>query len=137
MLTEDFARRTKERIAEIHATLTRFRELSRRAVKQLTKLNKQQIADRDRIYAKLGALADDVVNKLPEEATALDSDRAYELQEQINDLAADVEEISLAERSTEDLADLISSGLDDAHASLRETAAQLSKIERLAAKIGI
>ena len=134
MMTRDFARRTRERIAETRAALTRLRELSRETVKQLAKLDKQHAADRDRVYAKLGELADDVVDKLPEEA-ANNSDRAYALQEQINDLAAEVEEISLA--STEDLGGMIGDTVSEAYASLKDAEVQLSKIERLATKLGV
>lgn len=137
MLTDDFVRRTRERTAETRATLARLRELTKETIKQLTKINKQHVTERDRLYTKLGQLADDVVDKLPEEAADSDYDRARVLQDQINDLAADLEEVSLSASAAEDLGGLAKDTIDEAYSSLRETEAQLIKVERLAAKLGI
>lgn len=137
MMTRDFADRTRARVAEARTALTKLREVSKETIRQLDKLDKQHVTDRGRVYDRLGALADDVVDKLPEEATDGDSDRAYALQEQINDLAADVEEISFAASATEDLGGLVGDTINEAYASLRETEAKLAKVERLAAKLGL
>lgn len=136
-MTRSFSERTRARIAEARAALAKLRETSKETIRQLAKLDKQHAADRDRLYEKLGEIANDVVDKLPEEATDSDSDRAYVIQAQVNDLAADVEEISLAASTIEDLGDMIRDAVDEAYASLKETEARLAKVEWIAAKLGI
>ena len=137
MLTQDFARKTRERTVETRAALTRLRELTKETIKQLAKINRQHTAERDRLATKLSQLADDVVDKLPEEAAEDDYDRARAIQDQVNDLASDVEEISLAASAIEDFEVLAKDTVDEAFASLRETDMQLAKIERLAAKLAL
>lgn len=136
MIIRDFAERTRARITEVRAVLAALRETQKNAIKQLAKIDKQHIADRTRVYDRLGQLADDVVAKLPEEAADADSDRAYAIQEQINDLSADVDEISLAGSSTDDL-NALGDMINEIYASLKETETQLAKVERLGTKIGI
>ena len=137
MMTRDFAARTRERIAEARAALSRLRELNKETLKQLAKIDKQHVADRSRLYDRLGELADDMISKLPEEASEADSERAYVLQTQINDLAADVEEISIAGSALEDLNSMLDEAVRDAYASLKQSEADLSKMERLGTKLGI
>lgn len=133
MLTEDFAGRTRIRVAEVRAALSKLREMS----KQLAKINKHHTTDLVRTYDRLGQLADDVVEKLPAEATDADSDRAHTIQEQIYDLAADVEEISLAGSEVEDLAGAIDDAIDEIYRRLKATETKLGEVVRLGAKIGI
>ena len=136
-MTRDFAQRTRERIAETRAALSRLREVNKETLKQLAKIDKQHVADRSRLYDRLSELAEDMINKLPEEASEADSERAYALQEQINDLATDVEEISLAGSAREDLNSLLDEAIRDAYTSLKQSEADLSKAERLGTKLGI
>ena len=136
-MTRDFAQRTRERIAETRAALSRLREVNKKTLKQLAKIDKQHVADRSRLYDRLSELAEDMINKLPEEASEADSERAYALQEQINDLATDVEEISLAGSAREDLNSLLDEAIRDAYTSLKQSEADLSKAERLGTKLGI
>lgn len=49
-------------------------------------------------------LADDVLEKLPDDVPEEEYGRASKLQEQINDLAGDLEESALLENAIEDLA---------------------------------
>jgi hypothetical protein len=137
MITRDFAERTRLRIAETRAIIAKLRETNREAIKQLTKIDKQHDADRTKVYDRLGQLADDVVEKLPEEATDADSERAYALQEQINDVAADVEEVSLAGSTLEDLSGLLKDAFDDLYTSLKSAETQIVKVERAGTKLGI
>lgn len=136
-MTLDFAARSRARVAEIRAALTKLRELSRETRKQLAKIDKQHVADRSRVYDRIGRLAEDLVDKLPEDASDTDSDRAYALQEQINDLASDVEEISLASSAVEDVDGMLGDALREAYASLKESEVQLAKVERLGTTLGI
>jgi methyl-accepting chemotaxis protein len=137
MLTNDFAGRTRARIAEARRTLAKLHDASKVAIKQLAKINKQHATDLGRVYDTLGQLADDVVEKLPEEAADADVDRAHAIQEQINDLAAAVEEISLAGGEVTDLASTINAAIGEIYARLREAEAQLGQVTRLGAKIGV
>lgn len=136
MLTQDFAQRTRGRLVEIRAALTKLREANRETIKLLTKLDKLHVADRTRLYERLGELAEDVVDKLPEEASDADFEHAYVIQEQINDLAAEIEEVSIAGTAVEDLGD-DDETVREAYASLKESEAQLAKMERLGAKLSL
>ena len=137
MLTRDFAERTRTRFAETRAAIARFREASKEAIRQVAKIDKQHVADRGRVYDRLGQLADDVVDKLPEEASEADAERAHAIQEQINDLSSDVDEISLAGSAVEDLGGMLGDTINEIYARLKEAESQLAKVERLGAKLGI
>jgi gas vesicle protein len=137
VLTEAFEQKTRERVTEIRAALAKFRELAKDTVKQISKISKQHVAERTRLYDTLGELADDVLAKLPDDVPDGEYDRASKLQDQINDLAGDVEEISLLENAIDDLAAVTKDTVDEAYASLREVEAQIAKVARQAAKIGI
>ena len=137
MMTKDFATRTRARVSEARVALTRLRDVGRETIKQLAKIDKQHLTDRGRLYDKLGQLADDVVDKLPEEAADPDLDRAFALQEQINDLASEVDEVALAGSSVEDLGALFGDAVNEIYKSLKESEAQLAKVERIGAKIGV
>jgi hypothetical protein len=135
-MTSDFAQRTRARVAEARAALTKLREVGKETVRHLTKIDKQHASDRDRLSSKLGELADDVIDKLPE-AAASDLDRARALQEQINDLAGDVEEISFGGGALEDLGGYLHDTINETYASFKAVEVQLSTMERLATKLGI
>ena len=137
MMTRDFTERTRARIAETRAAIAKLREASKDVIRQVTKIDKQHTADRTRVYDRLGQLADDVVDKLPEEASDADADRARAIQDQINDLAADVEEIFLAGSAVEDLGGMLGDTINEIYTSLKEAEAQLTKVERLGATLGI
>ena len=137
MLTRDFAERTRTRFAETRAAIARFREAIKEAIRQVAKIDKQHVADRGRVYDRLGQLADDVVDKLPEEASEADAERAHAIQEQINDLSSDVDEISLAGSAVEDLGGMLGDTINEIYARLKEAESQLAKVERLGAKLGI
>lgn len=137
MMIRDFAERTRARIAETRAVVTKLREANKDAVRQLTKIDKQHVADRTRVYDRLGQLADDVVGKLPEEASDADTEHAYAIQEQINDLSSDVDEVSLAGSSIEDLGGMLGDTINEIYAHLKEAETQLAKVERVGTKIGI
>jgi hypothetical protein len=144
MIIRDFSERTRARLAETRARLAetravvaKLRELSKGVILQVEKINKQHVADRTRVYDRLGQLADDVVDKLPEEATKADADRAYVIQGQINDLASDVDEVSLAGTALEDLSNVLADLTKEIYTHLKEAEVQLSKVERVGAKIGI
>ena len=136
-MTSDFAERSRARITETRAVIAKLRDASKEAIRLLAKIDKQHVADRSRLYDQLGELAEDMIEKLPEEASDADSERAYALQEQINDLAADVEEIGIAGSTLEDLNSMLDEAIRDAYASLKQSEADLSKMERLGAKLGI
>lgn len=135
-LTRDFATRTRARVVEVRAALAKLRDLGKETGKHLERLSRQQAADQERVASRIGALADDVVDKLPEEATDADRDHAYVLQEQINDLAGGLEEISLASDAVDDLRGLADT-INDAYGALREAEAQLKRVEQMAGKLGI
>ena len=135
--TADFAARTRARIAEMRAVLTEFRDLGGAATKRLSKLAKQQAADSNRVYGRLGALSDDATSDLSDDASDAELERAYARGEQINEVAADVEEISLAGGAVEDLAAVVRDAVDDVFSGLREAEAQVSALERAAAKLGL
>jgi len=137
MITGDFVQKTRARIAEMRAVLGKLRDAHKEAVRQLSKIGKQHTSDRTRVYDRLGQLADDVVEKLPEETPEAAVDEAYALQEQINDLAGDLDEVSLASSSIEDLTGTLADTCNEIYASLKEAEAQLSKVERGAAKLGV
>lgn len=136
MMTKDFADRTRARIIEARTALTHLRDVGKDAIRQLAKLDKQHQADRDRLYEKLGELGEDVVDKLPEEAADSDVERAYALQEEINDLSAEVEDVSFAGYSLEDL-DSLFDAVAEVYKRLKAAEVQLSKMERLGAKLGV
>jgi gas vesicle protein len=137
VLTDAFEQRTRQRVVEIREALAKFRELAKDTVRQISKISKQHVTERTRLYDTLGALADDVLTKLPGDVPDDEYDRASKLQDQINDLAGDVEEISLLENAIEDLVAIAKETVDEAYASLREAETQLAKVTRQAAKIGI
>ena len=137
MLTDAFEQRTRERVVEIRAALAKFRELAKGTVKQIGKISKQHVAERTRLYDTLGELADDVVAKLPDDVPESEYDRASKLQDQINDLAGEVEEVTLLENAIEDLAAIAKDTIDEAYTSLREVETQIAKVGRHAAKLGI
>lgn len=136
-ITSDFAERSRARIAETRSVITKLRDASKEAVRQLAKIDKQHVADRVRVSERVGQIADDVVDKLSEEADDTAFDRAYVIQEQVNDLASDLEEVSLASSSVEDLEGLLSDTIKEIYASLKETESQLAKVERVGTKLGI
>ena len=137
MITRDFSERTRARLAETRAVVAKLRELSKGVILRVEKINKQHVAERTRVYDRLGQLADDVVDKLPEEATKADADRAYVIQGQINDLASDVDEVSLAGTALEDLSNVLTDLTKEIYEHLKEAEVQLSKVERVGLKIGI
>ncbi len=137
MITRDFAERTRLRITEMRAIIAKLRETNKEAIRQLTKIDKQHDADRTKVYDRLGQLAEDVTDKLPEEAADADVDRAYALQEQVNDVAADVEETSLAGSYLEDLPGQLKDAFDEIYGSLKSAEAQITKVERAGAKLSI
>jgi methyl-accepting chemotaxis protein len=137
MLTDDFAERARSRVAEARAALARLREAIKEGTKQLAKIDKQHTSDRARVYDRLGQLADDVVEKLPEEATDADVDRAHVIQKQIHDVASSVEEVSLAGNEVEDLAGVLGDAISEIYARLKEAETQISEVERLGTKIGV
>ena len=137
MLTDAFEQRTRERVVEIRAALAKFRELAKDTVKQIGKISKQHVAERTRLYDTLGELADDVLAKLPDNVPDSEYDRASKLQDQINDLAGEVEEISMLENAVEDLAAIVKDAIDEAYTGLREVEVQIAKVGRHAAKLGI
>lgn len=136
-MTSDFAQRSRARIVKARRVLAALREAGKTAAKQLAHLHAQHAADLGRVYDRLGLLADDVVDKLPEEASDGDADRAHAIQEQIHDAAAAVEEVSLAGSAVEDLGGVLGDAIGDAYALLRKAEAQISEVERLGAKLGI
>ena len=117
--------------------IARLHEASKEAIRQVAKIDKQHVADQGRVYDRLGQIAEDVVDKLPEAAADADSDRARVLQDQVNDLAADVDEVSLVGSSVEDLGGMLSDTIKEIYMSLKEAESQLSKVERLGAKLSI
>ena len=137
MLTDTFEQKTRERVTEIRAALAKFRELAKDTVKQISKISKQHVTERARLYDALGELADDVIAKLPDDVPDAEYDRASKLQDQINDLAGEVEEITLLENAIDDLAAVAKDTIDEAYASLREVETQIAKVGRHAAKLGI
>lgn len=137
MLTDAFEQKTRERVVEIRAALAKFRELAKDTVKQIGKISKQHVTERARLYDTLSALADDVLGKLPDDAPDSEYDRARKLQDQINDLAGEVEEVALLENALEALTAVAKDTIDEAYASLREVEAQITKVGRHAAKLGI
>ena len=137
MMTRDFAERTRARIAETRAVIAKLRELGKEAIRQVEKIDKQHVADRTRIYDRLGQLADDVVDKLPEEASEADTERAHAIQEQLNDLSSAVDEIALAGSTVEDLSGMLSETINEICAHLKEAESELAKVERVGAKLGI
>jgi len=138
MITEAFVQRTRARIAEARAVLTGFRVAHKEAVQQLTKIAGKQTSDTERLYDKLGDLAEDVVNKLPDEAEESDFEKAREIQEQINDLASEVEELSLGRSAIEDLGgDLAKDLVSQVFVKIKELETELSAMERRAAKLKI
>lgn len=137
MLTQDFAQRTRVRIAEARAALTKLRDVGKETVRQLTRIDKQHTADRTRFYEALGKLADGVFDVLPDEEGEVSPEweRASALQDRVNDLAADVDEVSIISD-----VETLGSVLDEItgfYARLKEAEAQLSKVERLGTKLGI
>jgi len=121
----------------MRAVIAKLRDVSKDAIRQVTKIDKQHTADRGRVYDRLGQLADDVVEKLPEEASEPDVERAHAIQAQINDLSAEVEEIALAGSTIEDLGGMLGDTINEIYAHLKEAESQLAKAERLGAKLGI
>jgi hypothetical protein len=136
-LMKDFAERTRSRITEIRGVLVKLRETSKDSIKQIAKIDKQHVADRGRIYDLLGKLADDLVEELPEEASDVDIEHAYALQEPINDLSADTEEISLLGMAGEDLETSVSEAISGIYNSLKEAERQLAKVQSLSRKLNI
>ena len=137
VITRDFAERTRARVAETRAALSRLKEVSRDAIKQLDKINKQHTADRTRVYEKMVQLGDDLVEKLPDDASDEDSDRAHALQEEVHALASEVEEVGGTASAVEDLESLLVDAVREAFAALKEAESQLTKVERLGAKLGV
>lgn len=137
MMTRDFAQRTRARITEAREALTRLHAANKETLRQLARINKQHVTDRARTCAKLGELAEDVVVKLPAEATETDVDRAYALQEEVVAIASEVEEVSLAENAIEDLGAALGDQLKEIYVSLKDAEVQLSKMERLGAKLDV
>lgn len=137
MLIRDFVERTRARVVETRAVVVKLRELGKEAIRQVEKIDKQHNADRARVYDRLGQLAEDIVDKLPEGATIADSDRAHAIQEQINELSSDVDEVSLAGSSVEDLGAILGDAIKEIYALLKEAEIQLAKVDRLGTKIGV
>ncbi len=141
MLTQDFVQRTRVRVAEARAALTKLRDVGKETVRQLTRIDKQQDAERERLYDTLGKLADGVYDALPEEPETKDPawerefERASALQDEVGNLASDVEEVSL-HFDMEALGTLLDE-VAGFYKGLKETESQLSKVERVGAKLGI
>lgn len=125
----------RARVTEARAALTKLRDVGKETVRQLTRIDKQHTADRTRFYETLGKLADDVTGKLPENVEDSDWERANALQDEVNDLAADVDEVSII-GDVETLGSVFDE-ITGFYARLKEAEAQLSKVERLGAKLGI
>ena len=136
-MTSDFAERARARVAETRAVITKLRDTSKEAIRQLAKIDKQHVADRVRVSERIGQLADDVVDKLPEDADDAAFDRAYVIQEQVNDLASDFDEVSLASSTVEDLEGTLNDTIKEIYAALKETESQIAKVERVGTKLGI
>lgn len=134
MITNDFTQRTRTRIAEMRVTLAKLREAHKDASRQLTRVAKQHDADKTRVQERLGKLADDVV-ELPEEVPETELDNAYEVQEQVHKLAADVEELFLV-NSLEDLGDMLDT-ISELYADLKKAETQLAKVESFGTKLGV
>ena len=141
VLTQDFAKHTRARVSEARAALTKLRDVAKETLRQLVKLDKQQDAERTRLYEALGKLADGVFDALPEEPETKDPawdrefERASALQDEVGDLASSVDEISLHIDM-----DALSSLLGEIAGffkGLKETEAQLSKVEGAGSKLGI
>ena len=113
MLLEDFAQRTRTRITEARGILTRLREVGGEATRQLAK-----------------------IDKLPEAARP-DVARAQMIQEELNDLASELEEISLASSAVEDLGRMLKEAVDETYTALKGAETQLTKVVRTASKLGI
>lgn len=136
-MTSDFAERARARITETRAVITKLRDASKEAIRQLAKIDKQHVADRVRVSERIGQLADDVVDKLPEGADDAAFDRAYVIQEQVNDLASDLDEVALASSTIEDLEGALSDTIKEIYAALKEAESQIAKVERVGTKLGI
>ena len=136
-MTSDFTERARARVAETRAVITKLRDTSKEAIRQLAKIDKQHVADRVRVSERIGQLADDVVDKLPEDADETAVDRAYVIQEQVNDLASDLDEVSLASSTVEDLEGTLSDTIKEIYAALKEAESQIAKVERVGIKLGI
>jgi hypothetical protein len=134
---KDFAERTQGRITETRAALVKLRKTSKDSIQQIAKIAKQHGVDRGRIYDRLGKLADDLVEKMPEEASDVDIERAYALQEPINELLADIEEISLLGMTGEDFETSVSEAISGIYNSLKEAERQLAKVQSLSRKLNI
>jgi len=138
MIATDFAKRTRARVAEARAALTKFHTAYKEATKQLAKIAKVHIPDKDHVYDKLGSLAEDVVDKLPEEAEEEDLDKAYALQEKVRKVADALEDIDIGANEIEELgSDATSDPIERVFESLKESEKNLAALERLAAKLKI
>jgi chromosome segregation ATPase len=137
MITGDFVQRTRARIVAARAALAKLRDASKEALREVTRLDKQHTSDKTRVYDQLCKLADDVIDKLPEEAAEADSDRVYEIHEQINNVASEVDEVSFTSSSVEDMASGLKDMIDDVYARLKDAESQLSVVAREGAKIGV
>jgi len=136
-MTSDFAERSRARITETRLVIAKLRDASKEALRQLAKIDKQHVADRGRVSERIGQLAEDVVDRLPEEADDAAFDRAYVIQEQVNDLASDLDEVALASSTIEDLEGALSDTIKEIYAALKEAESQIAKVERVGTKLGI
>lgn len=136
-MTSDFAERSRARITETRLVITKLRDASKEALRQLAKIDKQHVADRGRVSERIGQLAEDVVHRLPEEADDAAFERAYVIQEQVNDLASDLDEVALASSTIEDLEGALSDTIKEIYAALKEAESQIAKVERVGTKLGI
>lgn len=136
-MTQDFARRTRARIAATREAIAKLHEAGKETMRQAAKIDKQHATDRERVYDHLGQLADDVVDKLPAEASSTDADQARAIQDRINDLASNVEEVSLAGSAFEDLGGVLNDTIKGVYTALKEAESQLAKMELLGVKLGI
>lgn len=136
-MTGDFAKRARGRVADVRSIVSAFRSQSSETLRQVTKIQKAFAADRERLLEQLGSLANDVVEKLPGEATSADAAQARVLQAQIEDLAASIEDLAFAESALDDLRGAISDTLSEIYTALKATETHVAAVERGGTKIGI
>lgn len=137
MLIKDFAERTRARIAEAREIMTKLREARGAAIKLLVKLDKQHSSDRDRLSNTLSRFADDVYDPLPEEPSEAEFEHASKLQDRLLELAGEVDEVSLASSSIEELGQMLNDTLRETASRLKEAEQLLVKVERLGARLKV
>jgi hypothetical protein len=121
----------------MRAAIIKLRDVGKETLRQVVKIDKQFVADRTRVYDRLGQLAEDVISELPEDVSDADYEQASKVQDQIEDLSADLEAISLTGGALEDLQTALGDALDEIFARLKEAEAQVTEVERLGVKLGV